>query len=119
MVPIHAYPVIDTTKFPRHVKFPSTPIGQTRTKTVSLECGVPVDFEYQLSYLQRHPAFTVEPLSGLLFKYQIPIMLLSYAIIILHVYVGTVPANGKVDIVITFTPSEYNTATVELKVNSS
>ena len=32
-------------------------------------------------------------------------------------YTGTVPANDKVDIVITFTPAEYNTATIELKVN--
>ena len=30
-------------------------------------------------------------------------------------HVGTVPANGMADIIITFTPSEYNMATVELK----
>ena len=64
LIPIHAYPVLNTAKFPRHVKFPSTPIGQTRTKTVSLECDVPIQFEYQLTYLQSHPAFTVEPMNG-------------------------------------------------------
>ena len=30
---------------------------------------------------------------------------------------GIVPANGKVDIFITFTPAEYNTATIELQVS--
>lgn len=37
---------------------------------------------------------------------------------VLHdVLVGAVPANGKVDILITFTPTEYSTAVAELKVN--
>ena len=40
--------------------------------------------------------------------------------IIVHVtciYAGVVPANGKVDIFITFTPAEYSTATIELQVS--
>ena len=34
-----------------------------------------------------------------------------------YVCAGVVPANGKVDIFITFTPAEYNTATIELQVS--
>ena len=65
LVPIHAYPVVDTSQFPRSVKFPPTAIGQSRRKTVSLECDVPTDFEFQLSCLQHHPAFTVTPMKGI------------------------------------------------------
>lgn len=64
LVPIHAYPVMNTAKFPKSVVFPRTPIGQSRTRTVTLECDVPMDFEFQLSYVQPHPAFTVGPMQG-------------------------------------------------------
>lgn len=64
LVPIHAYPVVNTAQFPRSVKFPPTAIGQSRRKTLSLECDVPIDFEFQLSHLQHHPAFTVTPMKG-------------------------------------------------------
>ena len=34
------------------------------TKVFPLKCEAPVDFEYQLTYLQPHQAFTVFPMSG-------------------------------------------------------
>lgn len=35
---------------------------------IPLKCGIPVDFEFTLSYVQLHPAFTVEPMSGRISK---------------------------------------------------
>ena len=35
------------------------------THTIPLTCSIPVDFEFTLSYVQLHPAFTVEPMTGL------------------------------------------------------
>ena len=64
LVPIHAYPVMDVSKFPRMVTFPLTPVGESHTKSFALECSVPTDFEFQLSCLQSHPAFTVAPMQG-------------------------------------------------------
>ena len=34
-------------------------------KIIPLRCSAPIDFEFQLTYLQSHPAFTVEPMEGL------------------------------------------------------
>lgn len=31
---------------------------------IPLKCDIPVDFEFMLSFVQLHPAFTVEPMSG-------------------------------------------------------
>ena len=50
--------------FPRSVTFPPTPIGQTKSHKIFLESDIPVDFEYQLTYAQNHPAFTVTPMKG-------------------------------------------------------
>ncbi len=56
---------MDTANFPRNVTFEPTPIGQTLTKTISLRCGVPVDFEYQLVYVKSHPAFSINAMKGM------------------------------------------------------
>ena len=39
---------------------------------------------------------------------------LSYHMLL---HTGTIPARGKIDILITFTPTEYNTSVIELKVH--
>lgn len=65
LVPIHAYPVLNTASFPRHVTFSPTPIGVSQTKTVHLRSEIPVEFEYKLSYLQSNPAYSIEKMQGL------------------------------------------------------
>ncbi|XP_013411374.1 cilia- and flagella-associated protein 221 [Lingula anatina] len=92
VIPIHAYPVMNTASFPTHVDFPSVPIGQQFSKTIPLKCDAPIDFEFQLSFLQPHPTFTVEPMSGM------------------------VPANGEVEITVTFAPTEFLTAHMKLQL---
>ena len=64
MIPIHAYPVMSTSDFPDHIDFPSVPVGHNQTKVIPLRCHAPIDFEYQLSVLQPHPAFSVGPMEG-------------------------------------------------------
>ena len=76
LVPIHAYPVMNTAKFPSNVRFPTTPVGRTRNKTLTLECDVPVDFEFQLAVLQHHPAFVITPMRG--FYTDTKLMMLFY-----------------------------------------
>lgn len=64
LVPIHAYPVMNTDHFPRSVTFAPIPVGQNQTKTISLKCDIPVDFEFRLSYDKLHPSFTVDKMKG-------------------------------------------------------
>ncbi|CAH1789213.1 unnamed protein product [Owenia fusiformis] len=95
VIPIHAYPVMNTSDFPTIVNFPPVPVGHRKSRIIPLKCHAPIDFEFQLSFQQQHPAFIVEPMSG------------------------TVPANGEIDIVVTFAPSEFVTAQMKLQLSIS
>lgn len=67
----------------------------SRNHLLTLRCHIPVEFEYQLSKLQDDDAFQVSPLSG------------------------TVPANGKAKIFITYHPLSYCTSTMKLQLEVS
>nr|XP_002733102.1 PREDICTED: primary ciliary dyskinesia protein 1-like [Saccoglossus kowalevskii] len=95
LIPIHAYPVMNTADFPEIVHFPPVPLSHSLSKIIPLRCNAPIDFEYQLTYLESHPAFSVSPLSGI------------------------VPANGEVSIAVTFTPTDFITAHMKLQLNIS
>ncbi|XP_077978067.1 cilia- and flagella-associated protein 221-like [Glandiceps talaboti] len=95
LIPIHAYPVMNTADFPEIVHFPPTPVSHTSSKVIPLRCNAPIDFEFQLTYLQPHPAFTVHPLSGI------------------------VPASGEVSIAVSFSPTDFSTAHMKLQLNIS
>uniref|UniRef100_F6W5C2 Abnormal spindle-like microcephaly-associated protein ASH domain-containing protein n=1 Tax=Ciona intestinalis TaxID=7719 RepID=F6W5C2_CIOIN len=94
IVPLHAFPVMDTSKFPRKLVFPQSGIrlGESCRKILPLRSHSPVEFEFQISVLQSHPSIVVNPLSGI------------------------VPGEGGTDISVTFTPMEYVTAHMTMQL---
>ncbi|PAA64110.1 hypothetical protein BOX15_Mlig034468g1 [Macrostomum lignano] len=95
IIPIHAYPVLGYNEFPKQVKFPPIPVGYRRTQIIPLRSRAPVEFEFEIKITHPNPVFTVEPLSG------------------------SIPADGEVDIAVTFAPIDFVTAemTMELRVS--
>lgn len=92
IIPIHAYPVMTTKDFPQLFNFPSVPVGHKLTKVFPLRCDAPIDFEYQLTYLQPHQAFSVNPMSGI------------------------IPANEETEVEVTFAPVEFQTAYMRVQL---
>lgn len=95
IVPVHGYPVMDVSDFPSVYSFPPTPVSKSKTKEIPLKCKAPVDFEFNLSFPQPHPAFVVEPLSGV------------------------IPAHGETVLKITFSPTDFSTALMKIQLNIS
>nr|XP_046178988.1 cilia- and flagella-associated protein 221-like [Oncorhynchus gorbuscha] len=91
-VPAHAYPIIDDLHIPTHITIPAVPLGQSVNHVIPLSCSCPIDFEFQVYIIQSHKAFSVQPLSGV------------------------IPANGKVEVTVTFRPFQYDTSQVTLQV---
>lgn len=92
IIPIHAYPVMTTKEFPRLFNFPPVPVGHKMTKVFPLKCDAPIDFEYQLTYLQPHQAFSIHPMTGI------------------------IPANEETQVEITFAPVEFQTAYMRIQL---
>lgn len=92
VIPIHAYPVMSTKEFPQLFNFPPVPVGHKMTKVFPLRCEAPIDFEYQLTYVQPHQAFSVQPMSGI------------------------IPANGEAQVHVTFSPIEFHTACMRIQL---
>lgn len=59
LIPIHAYPVVNDTKFPKRIDFGKCGIGEVYRKRVKLECKVPIEFEYEITTLKDNLAFRV------------------------------------------------------------
>jgi hypothetical protein len=55
---------MSTKEFPTNFTFPNVPVGHRMTQMFPLRCDAPIDFEFQLAYIQPHPAFTVNPMNG-------------------------------------------------------
>ncbi|CAK0906205.1 unnamed protein product [Prorocentrum cordatum] len=91
IVPIHAYPAANDVTLPRIIDFGRVPIGATRTRTLPLTCKIPIMFEYEFTLIEEHPDIQVTPLSG------------------------TIPADGTVNVVVTFAPTRHRTARAELQ----
>jgi hypothetical protein len=95
IIPIHAYPVLNTSEFPKTIDFSSVPVGETKSKVFPLRCQAPINFEFSITYIQPHPAYKVTPLSGI------------------------VPASGEVDISVSFTPTQFCTAIMKFQLEIS
>ncbi|XP_036418359.1 cilia- and flagella-associated protein 221 isoform X2 [Colossoma macropomum] len=92
LIPVHAYPVIDDLHIPSQISLPAVPLNHSTSYMIPLSCSCPIDFEFQIHFLQPHEAFTIQPLSGV------------------------IPANGKTAITVTFTPHHYGIAEITLQL---
>lgn len=94
LIPIHAYPILNETKFPTRVDFGVCALSDTRVKPVVIACKVPIDFEFEITYVKRNPLFSISPMRGI------------------------VPANGSITVAITFNPVTLSTeeCVVEVRV---
>uniref|UniRef100_UPI003AAC5FD2 cilia- and flagella-associated protein 221 n=1 Tax=Centroberyx gerrardi TaxID=166262 RepID=UPI003AAC5FD2 len=92
LVPVHAYPIIDDLHIPPRIDLPAIPLGQSVSRAIPLSCSCPIDFEFQVYVIQSHTAFSIRPLAGV------------------------IPANGKVEITVTFSPFQYETCQVTIQL---
>lgn len=97
IIPIHGFPVVDTSKFPKKVHFtsPNNRLGHVVSKSIPLVSNCPIAFEYEIAILQSHPAFTITPLTG------------------------TIPGHGRMCVNVDYYPTEYSTAHMKMQLITS
>ncbi|XP_063788888.1 cilia- and flagella-associated protein 221 isoform X2 [Pseudophryne corroboree] len=92
LVPLHAYPAINLTDFPSHVNLSDVALGQSARHVITLRCSCPIDFEFSIISTQSHKDFHTAPVSGI------------------------IPADGVIDVIVTYTPTSYGTAQISLEL---
>ena len=98
LIPIHGFPVINNTKaqlFPKLIDLGKRAVGDVATKTISIDCNVPVNFEYEITMLQPHADIRVEPMFG------------------------DIAGMGKTDVYITYAPTNFTTAQAEIQFRTT
>ena len=53
LVPIHAYPMLNHTQFPKRVDFGRCALGTRSSRHITMQCRIPIEFEFEVSW--RHP----------------------------------------------------------------
>nr|XP_057908333.1 cilia- and flagella-associated protein 221 isoform X2 [Doryrhamphus excisus] len=92
LVPVHAYPSTAHVHIPSRIDLPATPLGQSVSHVIPLSCRSPNDLEFHVHLIKPHEAFSICPLTGL------------------------IPANGQVQITVTFRPCRYETSHVTVRL---
>ncbi|XP_063285223.1 cilia- and flagella-associated protein 221 isoform X3 [Pelobates fuscus] len=92
LVPLHGYPAMNDVHFPSTINFSSVPLGQSKKHVIPLRCSCPIDFEFRIVWTQFTEAFSVSPKSGM------------------------IPANGQVDVTVTYSPRDYGTAQMQMEL---
>ena len=63
LVPIHAYPMLNHTQFPKRVDFGRCALGTRSSRHITMQCRIPIEFEFEVSW--GHPVTELSPLRGL------------------------------------------------------
>ena len=51
-MPIHAYPMLNHTQFPKRVDFGRCALGTRSSRHITMQCRIPIEFEFEVSWQQ-------------------------------------------------------------------
>ena len=92
IIPLHAYPSVDTSRFPKRIDFKDLKLGSKSQKSFIIWSKSSTDVEYCIQ-LKDTDSFKVQPSGN-----------------------GVIPAGNSVEFKITYTPKEYCTKTTLLRL---
>jgi len=90
VIPLYAYPTIDSKHFPSQVNFGSVPLGQVTHREITLNSGENESFDFCCTLSPSSRAFSVSPWSGKI--------------------------SGETTITITYCPTEFVTSSTTLQI---
>jgi hypothetical protein len=92
LIPLHGYPIANKVYFPKQLFFGSVPLCEPAVKTITLSCSLPINFSFEIKVLESHSFYNIEPRRGI------------------------IPANGSIEIRITFTPITLGIALTKIQL---